>query len=111
MSGKKPYFPNNWKRYKDADDSDFFDHTFQEVMDWKVAGWELPSNVFCIIRTTDLKTRKVKEFVYQKESAAQARIKKLLEAKTHEFCITTHETQHYVGPAPEDDDEDDDLFD
>lgn len=43
MSGKKPYFPSNWKMYKDAPDEAFQQHTFEEVMEWKVAGWELPS--------------------------------------------------------------------
>ena len=49
MSGKKPYFPNNWKKFKDAPAEAFVDHLFVEVMDWKVAGWELPSDVACMI--------------------------------------------------------------
>ena len=48
MSGK--YYPNNWEHYKDAPDEMFEPHTFEEVMSWKVAGWELPSSVCCIIR-------------------------------------------------------------
>ena len=42
-------FPNNWKAYKDAPDDMFEPHTFEEVMDWKVAGWELPSSGNCLI--------------------------------------------------------------
>ena len=60
MSGKAPYFPNNWKKFKDAPPEMFTPHMFIEVMDWKVAGWELPSDVCCIIRATHLKTSKVK---------------------------------------------------
>ena len=44
MSGK-PYYPNNWEAYKEAPDEMFEPHTFEEVMSWKVAGWELPSSV------------------------------------------------------------------
>jgi hypothetical protein len=55
MSGKrKPYFDNNWQEYKDAPDDMFHTHTFEEVMSWKVGGWELPSSVCCVIRATDL---------------------------------------------------------
>ena len=55
MSGKKPYHPNNWKMFKDAPDEAFVDTLFVEVMDWKVAGWELPADVACMIRATHLK--------------------------------------------------------
>ena len=63
MTKKKPYLPNNWQAYKDADDKFFslggnIHHTFKDVMDWKVGGWELPSSVCCIIRETDPKTKK-----------------------------------------------------
>jgi hypothetical protein len=105
MNGKKPYFPNNWREYKDADPDSFIPHTFFEVMEWKVAGWELPSSVDCIIRTTHLKTKKVKEHVYKRRAFAERKILQLLESKTHEFCVTTHESQHYIGPKPEDDDD------
>ena len=45
MNGKKPYFPNNWKLFKDAPSEAFEPHPFIEVMEWKVAGWELPADV------------------------------------------------------------------
>ena len=57
---KKKYYPNNWRAYKEAPDDAFLPHTFDELMDWKVAGWELPSSVCCIIRETDPITKKVK---------------------------------------------------
>lgn len=80
--------------------------SFLEMMEWKVAGWELPSSVDCIIRTTHLKTGKVKEYVYKRRHAAENKIKQLINQKTHEFCVTTHESQHYIGPRPIDDDGD-----
>lgn len=98
MNGNKPYFHNNWKLFKDADESFFMPHTFFEVMAWKVDGWELPSSVECLIRTTHLKTKKVKEYVYKRRSMAKKRIKKLLNSGTHDFCITTHDVQAFYGP-------------
>ena len=105
MSGKKPYFPNNYDLYKDADSEMFMPHTFFEVMEWKVAGWELPSSVDCIIRTTHLETKKVKEHVYKRRHAAENKIKQLLNDQTHEFCVTTHDSQHAIGPKHQDDDD------
>jgi hypothetical protein len=43
-------FPNNWDLYKEAPDDAFVEHSYDEIMEWKVLGWELPSSVCCIIR-------------------------------------------------------------
>ena len=99
MSGKrKDYYPNNWQEYKDADDSDFIPHTFEEVMSWKVGGWELPSSVECIIRVTDLNTHKVTEHTYQRRSAAQSKVNQLLERGDVEFTVCDHESIHFIHP-------------
>ena len=98
MSGKKKYYPNNWQEYKDADDSDFIPHTYEEVMSWKVGGWELPSSVCCIIRATHLKTKKVKEYVYQKHHAAQAKVNELINTPDIEFVVADEDSIHYLYP-------------
>ena len=109
MSGqKKSYFPNNWQLYKDADDDLFMPHTYEEVVHWKLMGWELPSSISCIIRTTDLATKKVKEHVYRYQGAADNKIVQLLNNKTHEFTVVTHESQHYV-PFKHQNDDDEEL--
>jgi len=112
MNGKpkpkrKKYFPNNWKLYKDAPPELYVDHLYEEVMDWKVAGWELPRDVYCIIRATHLKTKKVKEYVYKRPAAADKKLVEFCKAKTHDLCVTTHESQQYIGPMPEGYDEGD----
>jgi len=99
MNGKQPYLPNNWKAYKDAPDEAFIPHTFEELMDWKVACWELPSDISCLIRTTNLKTGKVKEHLYKRQHAAENKIRSLMKQQTHEFVVCTHDAVHYVGPA------------
>ena len=98
MSGKAPYFPNNWKKFKDAPPEMFTPHMFIEVMDWKVAGWELPSDVCCIIRATHLKTSKVKEHVYRRQHAAENKVIDYMTKQTHEFVVCTPEAIHYVHP-------------
>ena len=99
MSGKrKEYYPNNWQEYKDADDDMFVPHTFEEVMSWKVGGWELPSSVECIIRVTDLNTHKVTEHIYQRRSAAQNKVNQLIERGDVEFTVCDHESIHFIHP-------------
>lgn len=96
---KDKYFPNNWKEYHDAPDDMFIPHTFEEIMTWKVAGWEIPSSVYCIIRATNRKTGKVKEYVYQRRSDAHVKVAKLLNAMEDEIAICDHESIHYITPG------------
>ena len=95
---KKQYFPNNWQEYKDADDDNFIPHTFEEIMSWKVGGWELPSSVCCVIRVTDIDTKKVTEHVYQKHSAAQSKVDQLINMPNVEFTVADHQAIHHVYP-------------
>jgi len=100
MSGKrKEYFPNNWQEYAQAADDNFIPHTFEELMSWKVAGWELPSSVCCIIRVTDLNTRKVREHVYSKRGAAQNKVDQLIGTPDIEFTVVDHESIHHISPV------------
>ena len=99
MSGKrKDYYPNNWQEYKDSPDDFFVPHTFEEVMSWKVGGWELPSSVECIIRVTDLQTHKVTEHTYQRRSAAQNKVNQLIDRGDVEFTVCDHESIHHIFP-------------
>jgi len=96
MSGRK-YFPNNWQKFKDAPDEMFVPHMFVEVMDWKVAAWELPSNVCCMIREENLETKKVKEYVYQRHAAAEKKVAQLMKKDGIEFTVCTPEQIHFVS--------------
>ena len=109
MSGKKkPEYPNNWQKFKDAPDEMFAPHSFFEVMDWKVAGWELPSNVDCVIRAQNRSTMKVKEYVYRRRHAAENKVRELMSNDDVEFTVCTHEQIHFISHRPLDDEEDDD---
>ena len=100
MPKKKPYHHNNWQAYKDADD-DMFKiggkaFSYEEFMGWKVAGWELPSTVVCIIRETNTKG-KVKEHVYKRHKAAQNKIIKLMNEGAN-FVVADDESIHDMFP-------------
>ena len=94
---KKKYYHNNWKAIKDAPAELFDSIAFDELMDWKVCGYEIPSSVACMIRETDLKTGKVREYVYNKEGAARNRAEKIMDAG-NEFIICTADAVHLMFP-------------
>ena len=106
MPKKKPYHHNNWQLYKDSDDSMFIPHEFNEFMDWKLGGWELPSSVKCIIRETNLSTGKVKEYTYSRHGDAQNKIDDILKKGESEFVVCDEEEIHYLYPKHLDDDDD-----
>lgn len=81
--------------YKHAPDEAFPTPTFKEVMD-KFLDWDLPESVCCIIRVTDTTTNKVKEHVYQKQYAADNRIKSLLDTSGVELLVMEHSDVHYI---------------
>ena len=98
---KKKYYPNNYDALKQAPHEWFDQIPFDEFMDWKIGGWEMPSSVACMIRETNLKTGKVKEYVYSRSSDAKKRARKIMDAG-NEFIVCTHEAVHHMYPELED---------
>lgn len=91
------YYPNNWQEYKDADEEMFVRHSFDELMTWKLANWELPSSVCCIIRIENTRTGKIKEHVYQRHAAADRKIAKLMQDPDVSFVVCDHANIHYFS--------------
>ena len=70
MNGKrKADFPNNWKRYSELDPELFTPIEYEDFMDWKIYGWEIPSNICCLIRERNMITNRIKEHVDQRPAA------------------------------------------
>ena len=99
---KKPYFPNNVEAYRGAPSEWFEQIPYDEFMDWKIAGWELPSSVACIIREKNLETGKIKEYVYQRASAAKAKARAIMREGISEFTVCAPEAIHFMTPEKED---------
>ena len=95
---KQPYFPNNWQAFKDADESFFLPIDYEEFMDWKIGGYELPSSINCIIRETRIDTGEVTEYVYQTAGRARNKAVQIMDEGVSEFVVCTHEELHYVSP-------------
>ena len=78
MNGKKKYFHNNWKEIQ-ATPAEFFPElTWEEFYEWRVASWELPSSVCCIIREENKATGKIKEHVYSRQSSAVKKLESII---------------------------------
>ena len=71
-------------------------------MDWKIAGWELPSSCNFLIRERSLKTGKVKEYTYQKPAAARRKLEERMESGEFEFTVCNHDAVHLLTPNLED---------
>ena len=95
---KKKYYPNNWKNIKDAPEQFFLPLEYDEFMDWKINGWEIPSSVACIIREQDIKTGKVTEHVYSRLSNANKRANKIMKEGKAEFLVCTHDDIGHIYP-------------
>ncbi|OUV26363.1 MAG: hypothetical protein CBC48_15555 [bacterium TMED88] len=96
MNGKKKrkkLYPHKWVLYKALPAEVFEPLPFDVFMDWRVSGWVLPDNVFCIIRTTHTVTKKIKEYTYKKPSFAQKKMEQLASDPDLEICITTNDEQ------------------
>ena len=99
MPKKKPYFHNNVEAIREAPDAFFIPIPFDEFMDWKIGGYELPSSCNYIIREQNIKTGKVKEYSYKYRAAAENKIRALVH--THEFVVCDHDSIHKLSPHPD----------
>ncbi len=104
------YFPNKWRRYKDIPADKFEPLYYEDVMEWKVAGWELPPDVVCVIRARNLETSSIEEHVYKRQHSAEAKIRNYMTYKSHELVICSEDALYYVHPdqlgeQPDDDDD------
>tara|TARA_R100000458_G_C8215511_1_gene201596 strand:+ start:155 stop:499 length:345 start_codon:yes stop_codon:yes gene_type:complete len=110
MSKKKqPYYPNNWAAIAEAPSEWFDSIPFDEFMEWKMHGWELPSSIACIIREKNYVTGKVKEYTYSQVSAANKKARKIMDEAQSEFLVCTADEVHLMYPTVGEKEED--LYD
>ena len=94
----KQYYPNNIRAVSDTESEYFPAMPFDVFYAHYVRNWLLPSSHECVIRATSLKTGKVKEYSYKYRTAAENKIRKLVD--THEFVVCDHEAIHKLSPHP-----------
>ena len=106
MTKKKPYYHNNWRHYKDCPDKFFIPLPFDEFMNWKIGGWQIPSSVACIIREDNYVTGKVTEHVYKRQGDAKNKARAIMEAGESEFIVCSKDAVHVVYPLEYEEDYD-----
>ena len=95
---KKKYFPNNYDAVARAPAEWFIPLEYDEFMDWKIGGYELPSSINCIIRETRMDTGEVTEYVYQTAGHAKRKARQIMSEGVSEFVVATAEELHYLTP-------------
>ena len=91
---KRKYYPNNWREIKDAPDEYFPELEYEDLMDWKLGGYELPANVFGIVRSECKDGGKTYEYTYKSEYQARERVKKEVQKKRHVTLCTMEGVWH-----------------
>ena len=97
---KKKYFPNNWQAVKDSPDQYFLPMPYDQLEDWKIYGYELPSSVYSIVRTKNKDTGKIKEYSYNTEYGTKQRMKRAMKSN-EEIYICTMEGMYHLKPDNE----------
>ena len=98
MPKKKPYFHNNVKALMEVPSECFDSIEYDEFMDWKIGGWELPSSCNYLIRERNLRTNKVKEYVYQNAGPARKKLKQRMATGECEFTVCNNDAVHFLRP-------------
>ena len=93
------YYPNNWQAIADTPSNMFETVDFEEFMDWKMEGWDVPRSVYCMIRSRNCKTDKVREYVYSSKHAASNKLRQLIDAQENELTVCTHDYVSFMKPA------------
>ena len=103
---KKPYFPNNYDAVAAAPAEWFMPLEFDDFMDWKIGGYQLPSSINCIIREKRMDTGEVTEYVYRTARHGRRKAQQIMSEGVSELTICTDEEVHFLRPRyiPEYDD-------
>ena len=95
---KKPYFPNNYDAVAQCPSEWFHPIPFDEFMDWKIGGYEIPSSVNCIIREKRIDTGEITEYVYQTARHGRNKARQIMDEGVSELTICTEDAVHHLYP-------------
>ena len=95
---KKKYFPNNVDKLRKVPPEYFESIDFEDFMDWKIGGYEIPSSINCIIREQRLDTGEVTEYVYQTAGRAKRKALQIIKDGVSEFVVCTQDQIHHMYP-------------
>ena len=98
MGKKQPYFANDWDMIADIDSEHFSQIPYEVFIDWRADSWELGDDYNVVIRATNTKTGKVKEYCYKQYESAHKKVIKLMESSPHmEVLVCDDDEMHYLS--------------
>ena len=96
---RRKYYPNNWQAIKDTPAKWFPPLEYDELEEWKVHGYVLPSSIFGIIRSEDLQTGVIEEYTYKSKHHTKQRLKKEI-GKHTAITLATDLGVYHLIPNP-----------
>ena len=101
------YYPNNWQAIKDSPSEYFPEIDYEDFVDWKLHGWEIPSSVMCIFRAENTTTGKIKEHVYKNAKSAHKKLVEYIRSGDHKVTVVNHDSIHLICNETNDESTDD----
>ena len=96
---RRKYYPNNWDAIKQCPPNYFPAMAYDELKEWKIHGYQLPSSHFGIVRIEDKDTGKITEHTYKSEHNTKMRLKKEIGTNKH-ITLATDEGVYHLIPNP-----------
>ena len=95
---RRKYFPNNWQAIKDCPDKFFLSMSYDQFLDWKIHGYDIPDSVFGILRLEDKKTGKITEKFYSSPHHARRCLDKSLK-ENKDITLCTMDGIYHLTPS------------
>jgi|TARA_A100001388_G_scaffold227384_1_gene178748 hypothetical protein len=95
---RRKYFPNNVRALQDTPDAYFVSIPYEDLISWKIHGYEIPDSVYCVFRTRNMETGKVEEHYYNTEHHAKKRLKRSIESGL-EITMVSNDGLYHLRPS------------
>ena len=92
---RRKYFPHNIKEIQAAPDDFFYSLPYNELIEWKINGYEIPDSVFCIMRIKNKETQLIEERYYNTTHYAKKRLAECIEDGS-EVTMVSNEGCYYI---------------
>ena len=91
---RRKYFPHNIREIQEAPDHFFYPIPYDELIEWKIFGYEIPDSVFCIMRIRNKETQLIEERYYNTTHYAKKRLAKCIEDGSEVTMVSNEGCYH-----------------
>lgn len=90
----RKYFPHNIREIQQSPDHFFCSLPYDELMEWKINGYELPDSVFCLMRIRNKDTQLIEERYYNTTHYAKRRLAKCIQDGSEVTMVSNEGCYH-----------------